>query len=180
MPCIAGNYNPAVGVILQVAILPQAQLTALQASAQQPPQSLPNVIMFAGLLDTGASVTCISSNVVQTVGLQPSGKTSMSGSTGQSIVDQYTFLIAFIFGAQQSPTGAVSGQLNAHLVQGCEFMSLPLREGRFRQTGRNLDIRLGSCEGDVSHRGQFGTFATTLTLCVPNADRRACGISCYG
>ena len=24
---------------------------------------------------------------------------------------------------------------------------LPLREGSFRQTGRNLDIRLGSCEG---------------------------------
>jgi hypothetical protein len=79
--------------------------------------------MFAALLDTGGSVSCISKNVVQAVGLLPSGKTSMSGSTGQSTVDQYTFLVAFIFGAQQTPTGAVSGQLNLHLVQGCEFMT---------------------------------------------------------
>jgi hypothetical protein len=142
MPCIAGNYNPAVGVIVQVAILPQAQLATLQASAQ-PLQSPPNLVMFAGLLDTGASVTCISNNVVQTVGLQPSGKTSMSGSTGQTVVDQYTFLVAFIFAAKQSPTGAISGQLNVHLVQGCEFMS----------HGVGFDVLIGRdilCKGTLS------------------------------
>src|SRR5262245_18141674 len=67
MPCIAGNYSPAVGVLLQVAILPP-QLTAIRT--QQQPSSPQNLIMFAGLVDTGASVTCISKNVVQTVGLQ--------------------------------------------------------------------------------------------------------------
>jgi Aspartyl protease len=122
MPCIAGNYNPAVGVILQVAILPSSQLTAIRTQQQQPPAPQ-NLIMFAGLLDTGASVTCISKNVVQTIGLQPSGKTSMSGSTGASVVDQYTFVVGLLFGAQQAPTGAISGQLHAHLVQGCEFTS---------------------------------------------------------
>jgi hypothetical protein len=79
--------------------------------------------MFAGLLDTGASVTCVSKNVVQAVGLQPSGKTSMSGSTGQNVVDQYTFIVGLLFGAQQGPTGVISGHLHTHLVQGCEFIS---------------------------------------------------------
>src|SRR5262249_26256038 len=134
MPCVAGNYNPAVGVILQVAILPQSQLAALRTQQQQsPPQNLP---MFAGLLDTGASTTCISKNVVQTIGLQPSGKTSMS-------VDQYTFVVGFMFAAQQSPTGAISGQLFAHLVQGCEFMS----------HGFGFDVLIGRdilCKGTLS------------------------------
>jgi hypothetical protein len=121
MPCLAGNYNRAVGVIVQVAVLPQAQLAVLQS----PPtgQTPPNLTMFAALLDTGASVTCISKNVVQSLSLQPSGKTSMSGSTGQNTVDQFTFVVGFLFGAQQTPTGAIAGELGAHLVQGCEFMS---------------------------------------------------------
>jgi hypothetical protein len=122
MPCVAGNYNPAVGVILQTAVLPQSQFVTLQAP-RLPQSSLPNLTMFGALVDTGASVTCISRNVVQALNLQPSGKTSMSGSTGQNTVDQFTFAVAFLFGAQQTPTGAISGQLSMHLVQGCEFMS---------------------------------------------------------
>jgi len=140
MPCVAGNYNPAVGVIVQVAILPHSQLTTVRAQPQSPPQ---NLTFFAGLVDTGASVTCISNNVVQTVGLQPSGRTSMSGSTGQNIVDQYTFVVGFMFPTQQSPTGAVSGQLHLHLVQGCEFMS----------HGFGFDVLIGRdilCKGSLS------------------------------
>jgi hypothetical protein len=139
MPCVAGNYNPAVGVILQVAILPPSQLTAVRTQPSAPH----NLTMFAGLVDTGASVTCISNNVVQAIGLQPSGKTSMSGSTGQSTVDQYTFVVGFLFGAQQAPTGAISGQLYAHLVQGCEFTS----------HGFGFDVLIGRdilCKGTLS------------------------------
>jgi hypothetical protein len=141
MPCLAGNYNPAVGVILQVAILPPSQLTAVRTQHQ--PSTPQNLTMFAGLLDTGASVTCISKNVVQTIGLQPSGKTNMSGSTGQGVVDQYTFVVGLLFGAQQAPTGAISGQLQAHLVQGCEFTS----------HGFGFDVLIGRdilCKGILS------------------------------
>jgi hypothetical protein len=141
MPCLAGNYNPAVGVLLQVAILPQSQLTTLRTQQQPPPSQ--NLTMFAGLVDTGASVTCISRNVVQTIGLQPSGRTTMSGSTGQNTVDQYTFVVGLMFAAQQSPTGAVSGQLYAHLVQGCEFTS----------HGFGFDVLIGRdilCKGTLS------------------------------
>jgi hypothetical protein len=45
----------------------------------------------------------------------------MSGSTRQSNVDQFAFGGGFQFGAQRAPIGAASGQLNALLVQACEF-----------------------------------------------------------
>ena len=142
MPCIAGNYNPAVGVLLQVAILPPSQLAAVSAQQQQP-STLQNLTMFNGLVDTGASATCISKNVVQTVGLQPSGKTSMGGSTGASVVDQYSFVVGFLFGQQQAPTGAISAHLHAYLVQGCEFTS----------HGFGFDVLIGRdilCKGTLS------------------------------
>lgn len=144
MPCLAGNYNPAVGIILQVAILPQTQVAALQTAPTHPgPSPLPNLTMFAALLDTGASVTCISKNVVQSLALLPSGKATMSGSTGQNTVDQYTFFVGFIFGAQQTPSGAISGQLDARLVQGCEFSN----------HGFGFDVLVGRdilCKGTLS------------------------------
>jgi hypothetical protein len=138
MPLVAGNYNPAAGVLIQVAILPQSQLAAIQAGGTPA-----NLTMFAALVDTGASVTCISSNVVQALGLQPSGKTQMSGSTGQNTVDQYTFVVGFMFGVQQTPTGAFSGQISTHSVQGCEFVS----------HGFGFDVLIGRdiCAKEVSH-----------------------------
>jgi hypothetical protein len=98
--------------------------------------------MFSALLDTGASVTCISKNVVQNLGLQPSGKTQMSGSTGANTVDQYAFVVGFMFGAQQTAAGTYSGQLNAHLVQGCEFV----------HHGFGFDVLIGR---DILCKGSF-------------------------
>jgi Aspartyl protease len=141
MPSISGNYNPAVGVIIQVAIVDAAQAAALGAG-QQSGQNPSKLTLFAALLDTGASVTCISSNVVQSLGLQPSGKTTMSGSTGASTVDQYTFGVVLVFGAQQTPSGAFSGQLNLHLVQGCEFT----------HHGFGFDVLIGR---DILCKGSF-------------------------
>jgi hypothetical protein len=67
----------------------------------------------------------------------------MSGSTGQTNVDQYTFVVGFLFAAQQAPSGAVTGQINAHLVQGCEFTS----------HGFGFDVLIGRdiiCKGALS------------------------------
>ncbi len=152
MPCMSGNYNPAVGIIVQVAIFDQSQLAVLQG--QSPGAPPPNVTMFAALIDTGASVTCISANVVHQLNLVPSGKTSMSGSTGAAAVDQYTFLLAFLFAAQQNPTGTFSGQLNAHMVQGCEFTN----------HGCGFDILIGRdilCKGSL-HLSFDGHYTLSL------------------
>jgi hypothetical protein len=88
--------------------------------------------------------------VVASLGLQPSGKTTMSGSTGQSSVDQYTFVVGFIFGAQQAPTGVVSGQLTPHLVQGCEFTSHGF--GFDVLIGRDI---IGKCALSLSFDGHY-------------------------
>ena len=94
------------------------------------------------LVDTGASVTCVSNSAAKKVGLQPSGKTIMSGSTGQGDVDQYTFGVGFIIGAQQNPSGYVTGNINVHWVQGCEFAN----------HGFGFDVLLGR---DVICQGGF-------------------------
>ena len=67
MPCLSGNYDPAAGILLQVGILPVSDLAALQAGQITPQNPLQTLSMFMGLVDTGASVTCISSNVVKTL-----------------------------------------------------------------------------------------------------------------
>jgi hypothetical protein len=142
MPCVSGNYDPKVGILINCAIFPQSHLAAFSAPLA-PGSSPPNLTMFMGLVDTGASATCISKNVVSSLRLQPSGKTKMSGSTGQSNVDQFTFVVGFLFGAQQAPTGAVSGQLYPNLVQGCEFTS----------HGFGFDVLIGRdiiCKGALS------------------------------
>lgn len=146
MPCLAGNYSPAVGILVQVAILRQHEIAALQPSSKTTaPGAAPdlNLTMFAGLVDTGASTTCISKNVADAIGLAPSGKTTMSGSTGHDTVNQYTFVVGFVFGAKQVPSGAFLGDLNLHLVQGCEFTS----------HGFGFDVLIGRdilCKGSLS------------------------------
>lgn len=138
MPLISGNYDPAVGVLVQVAVIPAAQVAQLK-SGQIAPTNL-HVVM--ALVDTGASSTCVSKSAAQAAGLVPSGKTQMSGATGQGTVDQYTFGVGFIIGAQQTPTGGVTGSLNLHMVQGCEFTN----------HGFGFDVLLGR---DVICKGGF-------------------------
>lgn len=120
MPCISGNYNPSVGVVVQVAVLPLSMISTSQG--RQNNQIVgQNIQFFPALFDTGASITCISNSVVKAVGLKPSGKTQMSGSTGQGTVNQYAFVVGLMWGTQQNPTGTFNGNMASHVVQGCEF-----------------------------------------------------------
>ena len=90
MPLISGNYDPAVGILVQVAIVPFPKIALLQNTANAG-QAPPDLHVAMALVDTGASVTCVSKKAAQDAGLIPSGKTTMSGSTGQNTVDQFTF-----------------------------------------------------------------------------------------
>ncbi len=146
MPCISGNYNPAVGPIIQVAILEAA--VALEP-AKRPPEKQ-RLSLFNALIDTGATSTCISEKVVETVGLIPSGKTMMVGSTGESPVDQFTFGVGFILSPVQQSTGETSMNLSVRGVQGCLFQNGSLV----------FDVLLGRdiiCEGSftLSFDGHF-------------------------
>lgn len=115
MPCISGSYNPAVGPILQVAIFDgKSALLGLQEAS-------PKLALFNALIDTGATNTCLSQSAIDTVGLIPTGKTLMTGATGQQVVDQYTFGLGFALNQRQQPNGEVQADFNIQIVQGCVF-----------------------------------------------------------
>jgi Aspartyl protease len=139
MPCLSGNYNPAVGPLVQVSILrPEFALKAGGGSRAE----MPSLDMFMALIDTGASTTCISRSVVDAVGLTPIGKTKMAGATGNGDVNQYAFGVGFLFNARQEATGALSGSINMQLVNGCEFAD----------HGFGFDVLLGR---DIICKGSF-------------------------
>ena len=93
MPCLSGEYDPTVGVLLQVAVLPGGTLE------QQPEGEAP---AFSGLVDTGADVTCISDKVSTVLDLQPTGKVQMVGATDADAVavNQYLVDLLLQFGTQ--------------------------------------------------------------------------------
>ncbi|MCH8238631.1 MAG: aspartyl protease family protein [Proteobacteria bacterium] len=142
MPSLAGNYNPAAGVLIQVSILPPEQAIQAANPQQNSTDSIKDFKVYMALIDTGASCTCISAKVVNDVGLKPTGKTKMSGSTGADEVDQFTFSVGFMFGAQQLPSGKISGALHIHLVNGCKF----------EDHGFGFDVLLGR---DIICKGSF-------------------------
>lgn len=113
MPCIAGSFNHQIGPLIQVAIIKEPE--NIDAGVPHEP------CMFMGLIDTGATTTCISSKVIEDCHLEPTGKTLMVGATGQEEVDQFTFGVGFIIDGNQATTGTFKGTLQALQVQGCQF-----------------------------------------------------------
>lgn len=113
MPCIPFVFNPRVGPIIQLAVLPP------DAGGISSPSM--DIKIYAALIDTGASNTCISSRIVKDVSLSPVGKVSVAGVHGSSAVNQYQFNTSFILPVRQEPSGTVSANLLNFIVQGTEF-----------------------------------------------------------
>lgn len=71
MPCISGQYGPAVGVLLQVAVLPGGHLNqAIRSNSEKPSIGVMGAPV-SGLLDTGADHTCVSRRLAQSLDLRP-------------------------------------------------------------------------------------------------------------
>ena len=100
MPCISGQYDPSIGVILQVSVVPGGTLQRSLDQMVRSGEEGGNVQAFAanGLMDTGADSTCISPQIVGSLGLQPNGKVAVSGSTGSSPMNQYMVDLLLQFG----------------------------------------------------------------------------------
>ena len=86
MPCISGTFDANVGILLLVAALPSG--TAKVAQGAQG---------VHGLVDTGATLTCISPKLATDIGLAPHGKSIMRGTTGTKSVNSYhvDFILGF-------------------------------------------------------------------------------------
>lgn len=108
MPCISGAYNPLVGPLTQLVIVaptPVMLSGVIGTSLAQGGDAVPTPRFYTALIDTGATLTCISPKVVQEIGLQPTGKSTMTGSTGSSAVNTYQFGVGFMTNQVQTPTG---------------------------------------------------------------------------
>jgi hypothetical protein len=83
MPCLNGKFNPQVGPLINVKILGAGTMT-LQNTA------FPSTALdFVGLIDTGASRTCITPKVAQDVGLSAVSKMPFGGVHGLKPVNVY-------------------------------------------------------------------------------------------
>ena len=85
MPCLSGEFNPDVGVHVQVGI-----------GERVSPQEVSGEVVPA-LVDTGADKTCVSGHLAQQLGLRPVGKAQVQGATGSKPVNVYhvTFMLNF-------------------------------------------------------------------------------------
>ena len=98
MPCISGQYDPEVGVLLQVAVLSGGDLNqAIRSNSEEPSTGVMGAPVN-GLLDTGADHTCVSRRLAQSLNLRPSGKVPVSGATGASEMNQYMIDLLLQFG----------------------------------------------------------------------------------
>lgn len=98
MPCISGQYDPGVGVLLQITVLPGGHLNkAIRSNSEESPIGVMGAPV-SGLLDTGADRTCVSRRLAQSLNLPPSGKIPVSGATGVNEMNQYMIDLLLKFG----------------------------------------------------------------------------------
>jgi len=92
MPCLSRNFDPRIGPLINVGVLPTGILTPRAVVSTQ-------ITTFPALIDTGASLTCISPSIAQTVGLQPIGMRAMVSATQAVPVNVYLVDLLLPFGA---------------------------------------------------------------------------------
>ena len=114
MPCISGNYDTNVGVLLQVGLVPGGRVEEIH---EHPRFSTNARVQLSGtgaqaLVDTGASLTSISPGLAAHLALAPLGKIEIQGATGSIPVNTYFVDLILSFGAQS----LIVGNLNV-----CEF-----------------------------------------------------------
>ncbi|MHB8628616.1 MAG: aspartyl protease family protein [Aggregatilineales bacterium] len=91
MPSLSGRFEIAVGPLINVGVAPAGNFIVSGSPTFQN-------TAFPTLLDTGASTTCISSNVAQSVGIQPIGMRSLISATQSIPVNVYLVDLLLPFG----------------------------------------------------------------------------------
>jgi hypothetical protein len=92
MPCLSGRFDPRIGPIINVGVLAPGSLTPVSGAPAQ-------ITTFPALIDTGASSTCISPIVAQTIGLSPVGLQPMTSATHSVPVNVYLVDLVLPFGS---------------------------------------------------------------------------------
>lgn len=90
MPCLSGRFDPNIGPIINIVVLPAGTLS---------PSFSGQINAFPALIDTGATSTCISQSVVQAINLQPIGMRPMISATHSVPTNLYFVDLLLPFGA---------------------------------------------------------------------------------
>jgi predicted aspartyl protease len=126
MPCIAGLYDPSIGLLIQVSIFGVGKFPV--SDGQNVPWPC-----YAALVDTGASCTCVSKKVITDCGLLSHSKITMISASGNVEANAFMFHVGIplaLPGVTVGPSGHVSAQVHTFQtpIQGMELLNSP---GRF-------------------------------------------------
>jgi len=143
MPAVSGDYDPDVGILLQVGILTGGAVQATQRAEDVGNDLAVSGAQALGLVDTGASKTSISPRLASSLGLKPSGKTLVQGVTGAMQVNSYAVDLMLGFGAHSA------------VIENLEVCELDLGQARFNMLiGRGVLCR-GVLTMDFARRFTF-------------------------
>ncbi|MFQ5915525.1 MAG: retropepsin-like aspartic protease [Nitrospinota bacterium] len=147
MPCISVQFNPAIGPVLQVGICAPGSLKKTSAAEQA------KALGCGLLVDTGASITCISPGVVNQLGLRPIGKRQVGVASGSAALNTYVVDLVIPFGDPGSPRAVQSLVLDNWTVM------------EYRGSTANYQGLLGM---DIIRRGYLtiAGWANTFIFCI--------------
>ncbi|MXY90256.1 MAG: hypothetical protein F4Y89_06915 [Gammaproteobacteria bacterium] len=109
MPAISGQFDWRNGLIWQVGFV---------AGDVEPTN---NLSFYPALVDTGASMTCISRAVADDLGLSPIGKIPMQTAGGKKAANIYNVQLAFIIASRVESDGSQSGEVQVTPISVVEF-----------------------------------------------------------
>ena len=109
MPAVSGHFKWRDGLMWRV---------GFDASDFGPPNDFK---FYTALVDTGASVTCISKEVVDDLGLLPVGKTVMQTASGREAANIYHVKLGFIISSNIEIDGTESGEVQIVTIPVVEF-----------------------------------------------------------
>jgi hypothetical protein len=124
MPCLSLQFNPLVGPLILLLVAPPASLRSvtLPAGAPLPTGLQPQSVASApALIDTGATLTCITSNIAQQAGLPLIGKRPMG--TAGGVVPTNVYLADVVI-----PLSAITAPAQPQLAPGITIESIEVME----------------------------------------------------
>jgi aspartyl protease len=114
MPRFSGTFDPVIGPLLDVIVLPfvglytpgmplpTASNTALFAEhTEEKPATQISAIRVPALIDTAANVTCITPQLAQTLNLEPRGKRPFAGASQAELTVRNIYLVDLVLLFQQ-------------------------------------------------------------------------------
>jgi hypothetical protein len=106
VPCFTGRYDPAIGVYLEVVLVPRG--IAPYSFGIDASDMFPGGIVrpFKAQIDTGAQTTCITKRVIDHYKMQPNGRTEIISVSGHTDVNTYIFTVGFLMGAVPNRVGS--------------------------------------------------------------------------